>query len=434
MTDTVIRPEESTATTGPVRRPTRPRRLLIPLAVAVLLIVLTMVATLIEAPNPGSEDFLSPISTADDGAATLSADLAAAGVTVHRHTDPEQAFRAASGLADEGVTMFVPAPEHVNTAEWGGVMALQYVPRVRTVLVDPPTQYLASTGLRQGSTRIATDVVPPGDGGECGFPEADRAGPAAMLRQRYRPSEIADRPSTQLWRLCYDGGLAVASSDGNEQIVAGAPDVFDNGHLGQAGNRALALALLGSQPHLVWLDHHRTNPLPQATAQSRPDHERPEQPIQYPQARDTNPIYDVFPGWSWALLVGLLVLGALVAVWRGRRLGPPVTEALPVTVPSAETVYGRARLYRRARAWPQAARAIRSGARQRLADALRLRRRVDDTRFAAAVAAATGRPVDRVTWLLFGPDPTGEPELRTIVDGLDVLLSVVEKTHPQGRQ
>ena len=46
----------------------------------------------------------------------------------------------------------------------------------------------------------------------------------------------------------------------------------------------------------------------------------------------------------------------LLALWRARRLGPVVAEPLPVVVRAAETVEGRARLYRRGGARGQAAR------------------------------------------------------------------------------
>jgi hypothetical protein len=63
----------------------------------------------------------------------------------------------------------------------------------------------------------------------------------------------------------------------------------------------------------------------------------------------------------------LIVLGLIVALWRGRRLGPVVVEPLPVVVRSAELVEGHGRLYERGRAGAEVAAALREGARTRLA-------------------------------------------------------------------
>ncbi|PRC53647.1 hypothetical protein C6A85_52785, partial [Mycobacterium sp. ITM-2017-0098] len=62
-----------------------------------------------------------------------------------------------------------------------------------------------------------------------------------------------------------------------------------------------------------------------------------------------------------------LALGvALLALWRGRRVGPLVAEQLPVVVRASETVEGRGRLYRSRRARDVAAESLRTAARQRM--------------------------------------------------------------------
>ncbi len=58
------------------------------------------------------------------------------------------------------------------------------------------------------------------------------------------------------------------------------------------------------------------------------------------------------PGFGTALYA--LGMTALVAaLWRGRRFGPLAVEPLPVVVRASEATRGRARLYRRARAYGQ---------------------------------------------------------------------------------
>ena len=51
----------------------------------------------------------------------------------------------------------------------------------------------------------------------------------------------------------------------------------------------------------------------------------------------------------------LWLVVVLVALWKGRRLGPLVAEQLPVVVRASETVEGRGRLYRSRRARDRAA-------------------------------------------------------------------------------
>ena len=79
-----------------------------------------------------------------------------------------------------------------------------------------------------------------------------------------------------------------------------------------------------------------------------------------------HPLLDAFPPWFWALLVQLALVALLIVLWRARRLGPPVTEPLPVEVRAAETVLGRARLYQRARARGPTAATLRTAALGRL--------------------------------------------------------------------
>ena len=77
------------------------------------------------------------------------------------------------------------------------------------------------------------------------------------------------------------------------------------------------------------------------------------------------------------------------AIWRGRRLGPILSERLPVTVRAAETVEGHGRLYYRLSARDRAAGALRAGSRQRLSRAFG---HADDAlALSAAVGARTGR-------------------------------------------
>src|SRR5205814_5858759 len=63
-----------------------------------------------------------------------------------------------------------------------------------------------------------------------------------------------------------------------------------------------------------------------------------------------NPLWTAFPAWVWPAVVLIVLAGLVTGLWRGRRIGPPVPEPLPIAVRGAETVEGRGRLYQRARA------------------------------------------------------------------------------------
>src|SRR5919108_401243 len=107
------------------------------------------------------------------------------------------------------------------------------------------------------------------------------------------------------------GGAALLRVSGSRTVtVIGAPEILLNRALADEGNASLALALLGANPRLLWF-------LP-----------RPEGPAAEGE-RSLGEL--VHPGWVWAT-VQLGVAAALAMLWRARRLGPVVTEPLPVVV------------------------------------------------------------------------------------------------------
>ncbi|MEU5722581.1 DUF4350 domain-containing protein [Micromonospora sp. NPDC047738] len=415
--------------THPVAPPRPRHRLLIPLGLAVLLIVATLVFHAVDQPDPTDQGFLSPVTTDDDGGSRLAEALREQGVTVRRETDPSQALLA-TGLGP--ATLFVPAPELVHPAT---VAALADLPTgSRLVLVDPPRRMLEQLDLPLGRTdsRWATRATSPdADGHPCRLAEAARAGTAAADRQRYaaRGAAPVDR--------CYSGGL-VRVPWRTEVVVIGASDPFRNDRIDEWGNRVLATGLLGGPRPLVWLDLPAPAPAPSGPGWSPSptagngdgngarrdfDDDRADRP----PARQ-NPLWDAFPAWFWALLVQLSLAGLLVVLWRARRLGPPVPEPLPVAVHSAETVLGRARLYRRAGARGPAAETLRAAALDRLLPRLNLPPDTPSAEVAARVAAYAGADPERVAELLHGAEPTTDQELLDLARDLDTLTRTV--AHP----
>jgi hypothetical protein len=137
----------------------------------------------------------------------------------------------------------------------------------------------------------------------------------------------------------------------------------------------------------------------------------------------------LLPPWAWAGL-GLLGLAALAfALARARRLGPPVSEPLPVAVRAAETVEGRGRLYRRAKARESALQALRNTALRRLGSALDLAPDAPRSAVTEAVAARTGWAPDQVDAILYGAQPGDDEQLVRLAADLDHLLHTSIDVH-----
>ena len=119
----------------------------------------------------------------------------------------------------------------------------------------------------------------------------------------------------------------------------------------------------------------------------------------------------------------------LLALWRARRLGPVVAEPLPVVVRAAETVEGRARLYRRAGARGTAAEALRAGVRRPAGARARPAAPRRSRRPWSTAVAGTHRPdrAPRSAALLYGAAPADDAALVRLADDLDALEREVRR-------
>ncbi|HEY3468339.1 MAG TPA: DUF4350 domain-containing protein [Amycolatopsis sp.] len=204
-------------------------------------------------------------------------------------------------------------------------------------------------------------------------------------------------------RSCYpgeDGGgtlLQLADAGGTTTLL-GTSAPLTNDRLAQDGNAALALHLLGQHPKLVWYLPSTTDPGLDDTRKS---------------------IFELIPdGWYYGAAQAFIAV-ALLALWRARRLGPVVTEPLPIVVRAAETAEGRARLYRRAKAADHAGETLREAARTRLRTTLGLPRDADAAALVTAVATRTGRAANDVGAVLYGPPVTDDVALVRLAGELD---------------
>ena len=179
-----------------------------------------------------------------------------------------------------------------------------------------------------------------------------------------------------------------------------------NDGLLHAGNAALAMNLAGDRPRLIWYAPHRV------------------------EGENTAPtsIYDLIPPnvtWiTWQL--ALVVL--LVAVWKGRRMGPLVAEELPVVVRASETVEGRGRLYRSRRARDRAADALRAATLQRLLPRLGLGAGAPTPVVVTTVAQRSGTDANFLSYNLFGPPPATDNDLLQLARALDEIERQVTRS------
>ncbi|HJD82483.1 DUF4350 domain-containing protein [Kitasatospora aureofaciens] len=337
---------------------------------------------------------IDPRSYDADGAHAVVALLEHQGVKVELGTDPA----AAANGAD---TLVLPEPDLLSPAQLRAVAAARHQ---RLVLIAPGPAALGvlAPGIRAADEAGDAPFAPVrGTQPGCSLPEALRAGSASTGGMLYTSGSRGDG--------CYRRGhaypLVRTPSGGGDVIVLGSGRFLRNDELAGDGNASLALGLLGSQPRLTWHLPDYTAPVAEGTPHKS--------------------FGDYIPkGWHWALYQ-LAVAAVLAALWRARRLGPVVSENLPVVVRAAETTEGRARLYRRAKAHGRAAEALRRAAAHRLAPALGVPLQAGAPEPEALCAAVAGRlperPAADVRALLYGPPPTDDAALLRLADDLDAL-------------
>jgi uncharacterized protein DUF4350 len=361
-----------------------------PLAVAALVLLAAVVLTVTGARS--DRGLLDPDAVEPAGGAALAALLRDRGVTVVPAGRPDAL--ATSGPAS---TVLVTAPERLRSADLAALVRSG----ARVVLVAPGRRALEALapGVRPG-------MPPPGllDTGDpapaCGLPAAVAAGPVDLDADVYTLAP----PATG----CYPRGAVVGLAVSGTTTVVGSATPFTNDALDRGGNAALTMRLLGATPRLLWYV-----------------------PPVLPDADGTTPLLRLVPaGWVWGGAT-LLLAGVVTALWRGRRLGPPVPERLPVRVPAAETTRGRAGLYRRLGARGRAAEVLRGDARRLLAARLGQAAGAEALT-AAVVGAAPGYDAAAVTDLLYGAAPVDDRALVELADALDRLRATVGGRVPVG--
>jgi hypothetical protein len=348
--------------------------------VAVSLVGLAMVVVVGRANRQQADD---PRSSTATGAGALGALLTAEGVEI-RVTDevadavdrpgPDRALVVANAdrLAEVDA-------QRLLTAGYG-----------RVVLLRPTGSALDRFGVEAESRSSTRATLPP----SCPADAAEQAGPVVLedARSAYAatgPAEFSCYPFAAGGHAYLRVGTAAGPT---VDLVAGG---ISNADLDQAGNAAFGMNVFGAQTDVTWL---------MARSQSA--------------GTDTGPP-GLLPAWWPIALAQAAVAFGILAVWRGRRLGPIMTEPLPVTVRAAETVEGHGRLYHRLNAYDRAASALRTGVVGRLSRAYG--HADDPLALSAVLARRTGLDPVQVRRMLVDARPTTDADLVNLARDLDRL-------------
>lgn len=341
---------------------------------------LALVTVWLTKPRPGGP--MDPSSTSSDGAHALVALLRDQGVEV----DVADTAADAARLARPDSLLLIAQTYYL----YDTALLDQLAKAPGDLLLIEPTSHTRAV-LAPAVRTTTTGSV--GSEPKCDLREATRAGSVW-----FGPSntyEVAHAGSDAI--SCYDGALVRYRDAGRTITVVGTAEFLTNSTLLRDGNAALAMNLAGAKPRLIWY------------APQRPEG----------QHLGAASIFDLIPDRvSWIVWQLWLVVG-LVALWKGRRLGPLVAERLPVVVRASETVEGRGRLYRSRRARDRAAAALRTATLQRLTPRLGLGTNTEPAAIVGAISARQGGDPMTVQHNLFGPAPATDADLVHLAHALD---------------
>jgi hypothetical protein len=343
--------------------------------------VVSVVSAYLTAPRPGGR--MDPTATTPDGAHALVSLLRDHGVEVIEVGGVDEVVRA---MRPDSLLLVAQTHYLIDEDALGR-------------LADLPGDRLLVEPASRSREALAPDVrVAPGTsfGGkpDCDMPAAGRAGDVDLgVADTYEAS--GDVALTR----CYDGAVVRYSGDGRTVTVVGSADFMTNDGLLKEGNAALAMNLAGTRPQVVWY-------APQRVAG---------------ESDSGSSLVDLIPSRVTWIVVQLCLVVLLVALWKGRRVGPLVAEELPVVVRASETVEGRGRLYRSRRARDRAADALRTATLQRIVPRLGLGGQSDPTAVVQSIAQRVGGDPTVIGQRLYGPAPATEDELLDLSRQLDLI-------------
>jgi Domain of unknown function (DUF4350) len=390
--------------TGPGRKLRGPRTIF--LAVGVVLLGGILVA-LLTPPRPPS-GYLDPANPAGQGTRALAQILGRRGQPVIPVTSAAAAQEAVQDAAGRHPGLVLTSP-YLLTA---GQLATLVRMHANLLVVEPDSRSLAAlaqlppapaqaSGTARPGTRVAGAIsgrlLHPG----CPLPAAQAAGAAMM------GGVLMWDTAPGAWQ-CYrvvDGhsSLVRYQSAGRSVTLLGSGHPLSNAGLASQGDATLALNLLAGSHRIIWL-------VPSPPAASGGTGPGP-----------AKSLLQEIPGPAYLVAAQVFLAVALAALWRMRRLGPLVTEPLPVVVRASETVEGHGRLYRSRHSRDRAAAVLRGAALHRITTRLALPGTADPDTVCAAVSARTGREPARLREVLFGPVPRDDAALVALSRDIDAV-------------
>lgn len=368
------------------------RRLRLPLVIAAVILVGGALVVLLQ-PR-ASAGYLDPGDPGPFGARALTQILSQRGHPVVRAGTVARAAQAAA--AARNVTVVVTSPQDLPAGQFA---TLARAPGDR-VLVEPDPAALRSLapGVQVNSQARVQPAVP-----GCGLGAARLAGDADTGGLLLRVTAPA---AARCYPIHGAPSLVSYGYRGRTITVLGTGAPLSNGDLTSRGDAALALNVLEHRHTIVWLT-------PGGTAAGGGTGTS--------GATGQTPLADLVPWPVYLIVIQLAVATVVTAIWRMRRLGPLVTEPLPVVVRAAETVEGHGRLYRARRSRDRAAAALRQALLDRLVPALGLSRDAGHDTITAAIADRSGRDAADVAAALYGAVPQDDTALVRLADTLDSL-------------
>lgn len=345
--------------------------------IAVVTTVLLSIGAGAALRGPGSTAPLDPDSATPPGSMALANLLSDRGVSVHkRHTMSE-----ATAVEPSQTLLIVNSPLISDPAG----SALTRTKAKRTIVVGAEG---GAATLVQGRE----DAEPTELAADCPLPEARVAGSASF----------SDQLITGTADHCFSGASGAGLLFRDSLFVLADGSALMNQNLAVAGNAAFSLNLLSTSDEVIWFIPSPTDPgLTDGNAAS---------------------LGDLLPKWIAPTVWQALVVFVVLALWRGRRLGPLIRESLPIIIPAHETDEGYASLLQRNGQAGVAAAALREASMSRLASMSDLPADSGTDVLAGSLAARLGEPEESIADVLWQrPVTTGSElaELRLELTGLE---------------
>jgi hypothetical protein len=344
----------------------------------VVVVAVAAASAYLTAPRPGGR--MEADSTSPEGARALVTLLRDHGVTVVEADNVDAVARE----AQPGTLLVVAQTFHLFGDEL--LDRLAEVPGDR-LLVEPvgATREKLAPEIRRAESTTYGGLSP-----GCDLREATQAGTV-----QFDTADAYEAAGATPVTRCYDGTLVRYTGDGRTVTVVGGAHFMMNEGLLEEGNAALAMNLAGTHPRVIWY-------APQVS-----------------EGTDSGggaTISDLIPTQVTWLFWQLVLTVVLLALWKGRRVGPLVAERLPVVVRASETVEDRA------------AEALRTSTLQRMRPRLGLGLTAEPSTVVQAVTARCGLNPLAVTHTLYGPAPATDADLVNLARELDDIERLVAQS------